>query len=203
MPKRATNPLSDARWPSTRAPSRSLTGILPPPFALSHIRPHARPSVRSSVRPSTRSRLSSLSRLSFAFSVVSLARPCFVSLSLSTRSDHEPAFARLLGRAPSSFAVFLAPPCPHPAGRCALCAMRCAPHCLCGFVRSALCARPCPARRGARGAARLGAPRRQVDDAMYVAQTVCNDGNRPTPLLSRIRISFHGQRRRPLRKRSR
>lgn len=62
-----------------------------------------------------------------------------------------------------------------------VCAMRCALHravCAC-----ALCARrPCPARRArARGAARLGAPRRQVDDAMYVAQTVCNDDNRPTP----------------------
>ena len=164
MPKRATNPLSDARWPSTRAPSRSLTGSLPPPFALSHIRPHARPSVRSSVHPPapvcplslslslslSSPLLSSLSR--------SLARPCFVSLSLSVRSDHEPAFARLLGRAPSSFAVFLAPPRPRPAGRCALCRMRCAPYYLCAFVRSALCARPCPARR-ARGAARLGAHR--------------------------------------------
>lgn len=202
MPKRATNPLSDARWPSTRVPSRSLIG---PCRHRSRSRTFARtpvhPSVRPFVHPPAPVCPLSLSSLSRSLSFLSHGRVSSRFLFYA-RSDHEPAFARLLGRAPSSFAVFLAPPRPHPAGRCALCAMRCAPHCLCAFVRFALCARPSPARR-ARDAARLGAPRRQVDDAMYVAQTICNDGNRPTPLLSRIRISFHGQRRRPLRKRSR
>jgi len=113
----------------------------------------ARPSIRPFVRPSIHPLpfILSLSLLSFAFSVISLARPCFVSLSLSACSDHEQhslgySDARLPLSASSS----------RHSARVqqddALCAMRCAPHCLCAFVRSALCAWPCPARR-ARGAA--------------------------------------------------
>lgn len=169
--------------------------------ALAHTftHPHARSSVRTSVRPSVRS-LCSLPRLrllSFprSFRALSPSRFLFPRLLSDPRTGE---FARLLGRAPSSFAVSLAhlpPPVLMDAhthtqsarerrGGCTVCTcecVRCAARCIvvCALLRCALCARPCPARR-ARGAARLGAPRRQVDDAMYVAQTVCNDDNRPT-----------------------
>lgn len=198
MPKRATNPLSDARWPSTRAPSRSLTGSLPPAFALSHICPHARPSVHPSVHPPAPVYPLSLSSLS-RFPRTAVFRLAFSFRPFGPRTDVRSVTrtrAFLFRHLPRATPVLPAPR--QDDVRCVRCA---ALHIrLCASVRSALCARPCPARRGA---ARLGAPRRQVDDAMYIAQTVCNDGNRLTPLLSRIRISFHGQRRRQLRKRSR
>lgn len=156
----------------------------------------ARPSIRPSVRPSARS---------LAFSLHPLFPSPFLASALHLAFSFRPLGPRTGIRSDARFP--LSPSSSrHPTRaltydvRCVQCAALRVVVCV---VRFALCARPCPARR-ARGAARLGAPRRQVDDAMYVAQTVCNDDNRPTPLLSRIRISFHGQRRRrPLRKRSR
>lgn len=109
----------------------------------SRSRTFARPSVRSSIRPLTRFSLPLYP--SSLFCTPFPARP--ISLSLSARSDHEPTFARLLGRAPSSFALFLPAPSRSPSRTmCAVCdALR---SCILVYVvRSALCARPCPARR--------------------------------------------------------
>lgn len=166
----------------------------------------ARPSIRPLVRPSIHPlpfvlSLSPLFRVLRRFSRTAVFRLAFSFHPLGPRTG-----VRSVTRT-RAFLFRRLPRATLPAPSRAMCAV-------CDALRStspvwvrALCALraavPSPARRGARGAARLGAPRRQVDDAMYVAQTVCNDGNRPTPLLSRIRISFHGQRRRPLRKRSR
>lgn len=98
----------------------------------------ARPSIRPFVRPSTRSRLSSLSPL---FRV--LSRTAVLRLAFSFRPLGPRAGVRSVTRT-RTFLFRRLPRTtlrPRPAGRCALCAMRCAPHCLCAFMRSALCAR--------------------------------------------------------------
>lgn len=123
---------------------------LPLRFSTATVRALAHSPVRSSVHPSARpsARLPILS-LSLPFPLLCFACPFPRAPSrflFPPARTTNPTFARLLGRAPSSFALFLPAPSRLPSRT--MCAVYDALR-SCIFlyvVRSALCARPCPAR---------------------------------------------------------